>query len=124
MDVDLKLCARCGGEHLKMRFEPLTNPTDKFAWWAACPVNGEPILLARVIRCQCGKSEWSLGDLSPDQARLLNDGKAWTIGKPEGWTAPWPPSEGDKLALSAEMRAKLIRHFFGGGKTCGPDAAA
>jgi hypothetical protein len=44
-------CARCEGEgHENMTWEPLTHPiedSDGALWthWAACPTNGEPILM-------------------------------------------------------------------------------
>jgi hypothetical protein len=51
--VDVKLCARCGGEHRAVRFtalahfvgHPLTREV-LFTHWAECPVSCEPILLA------------------------------------------------------------------------------
>ena len=43
-------CARCGDDHRGVVFEQLDNPVsdaDGAAWdyWAACPNNGQPILL-------------------------------------------------------------------------------
>lgn len=41
----LRGCQRCGQDHSKLKFQPLTNPVDSFEWWALCPVTQEPILL-------------------------------------------------------------------------------
>lgn len=38
-------CSRCGGAHHELDFEPLTQPHNELTHWAACPVNGQPILL-------------------------------------------------------------------------------
>lgn len=44
--IDVTNCARCGNNHIKLRFEPLTQPTyDGWTFWAPCPTNGEPILM-------------------------------------------------------------------------------
>jgi hypothetical protein len=46
-------CARCHGDgHPDLTFSPLTHPVVllgdlELTHWAACPVNGEPILAAR-----------------------------------------------------------------------------
>lgn len=50
-------CARCHGDgHADLRFESLDHPVEAgmdkegdlivFEWWAPCPTNGQPILLA------------------------------------------------------------------------------
>jgi hypothetical protein len=54
---DVRNCARCGGDHDGVVFEPLTRPVARggdredsllYTHWAACPTNGEPIIsLAR-----------------------------------------------------------------------------
>lgn len=43
-------CARCGGDHEAVTFEPLTHEIadgDRVlaSHWAPCPENGEPILM-------------------------------------------------------------------------------
>jgi hypothetical protein len=50
--IDLNGCARChANAHPGLLFEPLTYPVedgggeDPFTHWAACPTNGQPILL-------------------------------------------------------------------------------
>lgn len=48
--VDVGSCARCGLDHPKLEFKPLTNPVQDsdgtlWNWWTLCPINGEPILL-------------------------------------------------------------------------------
>ena len=46
LTVDLKHCARCGGDHEQLVFRALTQPThDGWTHWTPCPANGEPILL-------------------------------------------------------------------------------
>lgn len=49
-------CARCGSDHAKISFQPLTHPVVVddhigdlvFTHWAPCPTNGEPILMTSV----------------------------------------------------------------------------
>ena len=49
MIIDIKTCARCGGDHDHLEFSPLTNPPitewpDALShWWATCPTSSEPI---------------------------------------------------------------------------------
>ncbi len=47
--TDIKACARCGAGHPGLEFAGLTRPVvaGPYAWthWAACPANGEPLLL-------------------------------------------------------------------------------
>ena len=46
--TDIRGCARCGQNHRKLTFTPLTHPIEAVeAWthWCPCPTNGEPILL-------------------------------------------------------------------------------
>ncbi len=38
-------CARCGGLHNDLAFSPFTNRPPRYTHFAACPENGEPILL-------------------------------------------------------------------------------
>jgi hypothetical protein len=51
--IDLRGCARCHGEgHPRITFRPLTFPvrrdeTTVYTHWAACPTNGEPIMMLR-----------------------------------------------------------------------------
>jgi len=47
----IRNCARCQQEHKDLEFRPLTNPIEDYDgtiwnYWALCPNNGEPILLA------------------------------------------------------------------------------
>lgn len=41
-------CARCGGNHKDIEFKPLTIPGSRHTHWAACPINGEPIMMRQV----------------------------------------------------------------------------
>lgn len=49
--LDMRGCARCHADHHPdVRFEPLTFPVElegegDLTHWAACPTNGQPILL-------------------------------------------------------------------------------
>ena len=44
--VTIGNCARCGGQHPHLEFSKLTRPMEgKWCYWAACPANGEPILM-------------------------------------------------------------------------------
>lgn len=43
--VDVRRCARCGGDHKGLEFRALTRPAKDYQWWAPCPENGEPILM-------------------------------------------------------------------------------
>jgi hypothetical protein len=50
MYVDIKSCARCGGNHVRSLFTrfvnaPLTIENSTFRFWGVCPVHGEPILM-------------------------------------------------------------------------------
>lgn len=46
--IDLVLhCARCGGRHELVKFQPFTIPNYRYTHWAPCPANGEPILFCR-----------------------------------------------------------------------------
>jgi hypothetical protein len=38
-------CSRCGRDHPKLHFWPLTNPNDQWTHWALCPTLGEPLRL-------------------------------------------------------------------------------
>lgn len=42
---DVKNCARCGQDHIALRFAKLSKPGEDFTHWAACPGNGEPIMM-------------------------------------------------------------------------------
>lgn len=47
--TDVFHCARCDGDHLQLKFNPLTRPVQGGAeqtHWAECPTNGEPILMS------------------------------------------------------------------------------
>lgn len=44
-ETDVGNCARCGQNHSKLLFKELTQAADEWQWWAACPTNGEPIML-------------------------------------------------------------------------------
>jgi hypothetical protein len=47
-------CARCHGNHDRLRFSKLTHPMEAepgvkaytYTYWAPCPTNGEPVLMA------------------------------------------------------------------------------
>ncbi len=41
----LEGCQRCGGNHEMLRFAPLNNPVDEYAWWALCPTTKQPLLM-------------------------------------------------------------------------------
>jgi len=43
--VTVRSCARCGDDHCELPFEELTRPDGDYSLWAACPKNGQPILL-------------------------------------------------------------------------------
>lgn len=43
--IDVKVCARCGGEHRNLMFRSLSNPADDWVFWGTCPVLREPVLL-------------------------------------------------------------------------------
>lgn len=43
--TSIENCARCGKEHKNLTFKPFTNKSMKYGYWAACPSNGEPILM-------------------------------------------------------------------------------
>lgn len=49
--VDVKHCARCGSDHLKLEFRPFKlvpiGDSDGTLWnyWAMCPITREPVLL-------------------------------------------------------------------------------
>lgn len=45
MRVDVAGCARCGGEHKGLEFKRLDRPADEWQWWAACPANGQPVMM-------------------------------------------------------------------------------
>lgn len=46
MTVSVRSCQRCGADHVGMKFQPLSNPADRFRFWGSCPVTGQPVLLA------------------------------------------------------------------------------
>lgn len=54
--VDVASCARCGQDHASVVFRPLTFPIEMdsgepdLTHWAACPNNGQPILMRRVTK--------------------------------------------------------------------------
>jgi hypothetical protein len=39
-------CARCGGDHVAVRFHKFSRPNPSYSHWGLCPVTGEPILMA------------------------------------------------------------------------------
>lgn len=49
--TDVKSCARCGGDHTQLEFNPLTKPafnanlSFEATHWAMCPNLREPILM-------------------------------------------------------------------------------
>ena len=46
--INVRKCARCGGDHDRVGFKPFTNPPRRFSHWAHCPKSGEPILMRLV----------------------------------------------------------------------------
>lgn len=51
---DVKRCARCGKDHVKLVFsefsgEPIFISGQAYNWVATCPETGDPILLALVV---------------------------------------------------------------------------
>lgn len=44
LGVQVQCCARCGGDHLELVFEPLSNH-DTYSHWALCPEVNQPVLL-------------------------------------------------------------------------------
>lgn len=47
MIIDVKTCARCNEDHPELEFTPLTHSQNDWTHWAACPANGEPIMLSQ-----------------------------------------------------------------------------
>lgn len=47
--TDIGGCARCGQNHEQLEFKRLERPVSALDFWAACPTNGEPVLL-RVMK--------------------------------------------------------------------------
>ena len=45
MNVNIRHCARCGGDHDGLEFRSFDLPAGKFTHWAPCPTNGEPVLM-------------------------------------------------------------------------------
>lgn len=45
MYVDVRDCARCGGDHDHVIFKPLRNAADEWDWWGTCPALGQPIFV-------------------------------------------------------------------------------
>jgi hypothetical protein len=43
--MDVRSCARCGGDHGTLTFYRLARPAKDFEWWTLCPVTSEPILM-------------------------------------------------------------------------------
>ncbi|MBF6618819.1 MAG: hypothetical protein ITG02_01130 [Patulibacter sp.] len=48
-------CARCGGDHADVEWQPLERPVLEdgktvATHWAPCPTNGQPILMIQVER--------------------------------------------------------------------------
>lgn len=41
----ISCCARCGKDHPDVTFEPFKRPHGEWTHWAACPTNGQPILM-------------------------------------------------------------------------------
>ncbi len=46
MNVTINKCQRCGNVHELLTFSSLDNPTDNFKYFALCPINNQPILMA------------------------------------------------------------------------------
>lgn len=43
--INVRNCARCGGNHKKLEFTKLTIEGERHSHWAPCPTNGEPVML-------------------------------------------------------------------------------
>lgn len=43
--VQIKGCARCGQDHMVLRFMELQRPHEEFTHWCPCPVTDEPIMM-------------------------------------------------------------------------------
>lgn len=53
--ADVKSCARCGGDHLRVPFGRLTHPFDDFDHWGVCPTLGQPISM-KIVKPGAGKA--------------------------------------------------------------------
>jgi len=47
MIMTIQQCARCGGSHPDLNFQPFSSPNPTYDYWAVCPTTQEPILLRR-----------------------------------------------------------------------------
>ena len=47
--IDVRKCARCGGDHDAVTFRRLTTPPPDHQYWAMCPTLYEPILIRLAV---------------------------------------------------------------------------
>lgn len=52
--INVKRCARCEQDHQALPLKKFGRPIEDtdgtvWAWWATCPITGEPILVQEVI---------------------------------------------------------------------------
>lgn len=49
--TNISNCARCGGNHVAMKFEPLKRAMveHSLTHWAMCPITQEPVLLGILL---------------------------------------------------------------------------
>lgn len=43
--ITVRVCQRCGKDHIKLLFKLLYNPADEYKYWAMCPEVNQPILM-------------------------------------------------------------------------------
>ncbi|MGI4822263.1 MAG: hypothetical protein ACRYFV_13720 [Janthinobacterium lividum] len=43
--TEVNNCARCGGDHLQVEFQPFAAPPDDTTHWGTCQKTGDPILM-------------------------------------------------------------------------------
>lgn len=100
--MDLVGCARCHGDgHEKLTFKKLTHAfepdgvKEAYTHWAACPTNGEPILMAF----------WYLGEHRCDTANR--------IMHPERYDndIPWIPSAEELESVRDDLDMALAEDF-------------
>lgn len=51
----VRQCARCGQDHEEIVYKQFERPVEDtdgtvWNWWGTCPVTGDPILMAEIIR--------------------------------------------------------------------------
>lgn len=103
--TDVRGCARCGGEHLRLEFLPFHRPVGLDTHWAPCPQTEEPVLLRvvrRAVQAPAGPSEAAIE--AACRARFA-DG-AWDRHD-EGWSkqAQWGMMEAQWGMMEASLKA-------------------